>query len=129
MIFDDIACEERDRLKALFCMGCHQNVDSFGLCQTYAQVPKHLVRGNINFLVIFRQVELILKRIYRDHVNTDMTFDKFGKLCSQCWKNDYCFVVVNKTSVLKNRRFREGFDQFLINTGYFLKLSYLLYFL
>ena len=84
MIFDDIACEKQDCLKAFFCMGRHKNVDSFYLCQSYAQVPKHLVRDNINFLVIFRQDEMNLKHIYTDHVNTDMMFEKFKNVCLMC---------------------------------------------
>ena len=60
MIFDDIACEKQDCLKAFICMGRHKNVDSFYLCQSYAQVPKHLVKDSINFLVIFRQDDMNL---------------------------------------------------------------------
>ena len=117
MIFDDVACEKQDCLKAFFCMGRHKNVDSFYLCQSYAQVPKHLVRDNVNFLAIFRQDEMNLKHIYRDHVNTDMSFENFYKLCLQCWQDDeHGFVVVDKTSDMKNGRFRKGFDQYLINT-------------
>ena len=80
MIFDDIACEKQDCLKAFFCMGRHKNVDSFYLCQSYAQVPKHLVRDNVNLLAIFQQDETNLKHIYNDHVNTDMTFEHFKKI-------------------------------------------------
>ena len=116
MIFDDIACEKQDSLKAFFCMGRHRNVDSFYLCQSYARIPKHLVRDNINLLIIFRQDELNLKHIYRDHVNTDMTFDNFKRLCSQSWGNNHGFVVIDKTSELNTGRFRRGFDQFPINT-------------
>lgn len=115
MIFDDIACEKQDSLKAFFCMGRHKNVDSFYLCQSYAQIPKHLVRDNINLMVIFRQDELNLRHIYRDHVNTDMHFDDFKKLCSKCWEDDHGFVVIDKTSELNKGRYRKGFDQFLIN--------------
>lgn len=117
MIFDDIACEKQDSLKAYFCMGRHKGVDSFYLCQSYAQVPKHLVPDNMNFLVICRQDELNLKHIYRDHVNTDMTFDNFKNLCSKrCQDGDHSFVVIDKTSKMKNGRYRKGFDQFPINT-------------
>ena len=116
MIFDDIACEKQDSLKAFFCMGRHKNVDSFYLCQSYAQAPKHLVRDNVNLLVIFRQDEMNLKHIYNDHIDTDMTLDNFKELCLQCWhKDEHGFVVVDKTSELENRRFRKGFDKFLIN--------------
>lgn len=115
MIFDDISCEKQDCLKAYFCMGRHNNADSFYLCQSYAQVPKHLVRDNINLLAVFRQDETNLKHIYNDHVNTDMSFENFKKLCLQCWQEEHGFVVIDKTSELKNGRFRRGFDQFLIN--------------
>ena len=39
-------------------MGRHQNVDCFYLCQSYAQVSKHLVRDNVKLLVIFRQDDM-----------------------------------------------------------------------
>ena len=115
MIFDDIACEKQDHLKAYFCMGRHRDVDSFYLCQSYAQVPKHLVRDNINFMVIFRQDEMNLKHIYRDHVNTDMSFDLFKELCSQCWYEKFGFMVIDKDSELNDGRYRKGFYTYFIN--------------
>lgn len=116
MIFDDIACEKQDSLKSFFCMGRHKLVDSFYLCQSYAQVPKHLVRDNINFLVIFQQDEMNLKHIYNDHVNTDMPFEKFKNLCLQCWNSsDHGFIVIDKNSSMNQGRFRKGFDRYYIN--------------
>ena len=81
MIFDDVACEKQDHIRSFFCMGRHNLIDSFHLCQTYTQVPKHLVRDNCNFLVLFRQDEMNLKHIYNDHVNTDMKYEKFRNVC------------------------------------------------
>ena len=115
MIFDDIACEKQDNLKAYFCMGRHKDVDRFYLCQSYAQVPKHLVRDNINFMVIFRQDEMNLKNIYRDHVNTDMSFESFKELCSQCWYEKFGFLVINKDSEINDGRYRKGFYTYFIN--------------
>ena len=63
MTFDDISCEKRDNVRVFCCMGRHQNVDCFYLCQSYAQIPKHLVRGNVNFLVLFRQDDMKSKHI------------------------------------------------------------------
>ena len=65
-------------------MGRHGLID---LCQTHSRIPKHLVRDNVNFLVLFRQDEMNLKHIYDDHVNTDMPYSKFKELCSACWNN------------------------------------------
>ena len=117
MIFDDIACEKQDHLKAYFCMGRHHNIDSFYLCQSYAQSPKHLVRDNLNFLVIFKQDETNLKYIYRDHVNTDITFIKFKEMCSICWNEKYGFLVIDKDSDINNGRYRKGFYTYFINVN------------
>ncbi|XP_070529969.1 uncharacterized protein [Cardiocondyla obscurior] len=56
-----------------------------------------------------------MKHIYNDHVNTDMSFEDFGKLCRICWQQKYGFVSLsihrlitvkldmNNSSELKNR--------------------------
>lgn len=114
IIFDDVACEKQDNMRAFFCMGRHRNVDCFYLCQTYTHVPKHLVRDNTNFLILFRQDEVNLKHIYNDHVNTDMSYIKFRELCSECWKkNKYGFIVIDKDSEIDEGRYRKGFDSFI----------------
>lgn len=55
MIFDDVVCEKQNNIRALFSMVSHEDVDSSYLCQTYTRVPKHSVRGNVNFIVLFKQ--------------------------------------------------------------------------
>lgn len=115
MIFDDVACEKQDNVRAFFCMGRHKSVDCFYLCQSYTHTPKHLVRDNVNFLVIFRQDDVNLKHIYEDHVNTDLTFTEFRNLCSECWKEgNHGFLVIDKDRAMNNGRFRKGFDCFAI---------------
>ena len=85
-------------------------------CQTYAHIPKHLVRDNVNFLVIFRQDDVNLKHIYSDHVNTDMTYTQFKDLCSKCWRDDsHGFLTIDKDRSIDNGRYRKGFDCFAIN--------------
>lgn len=114
MIFDDVACEKQDNIRAYFCMGRHRNVDSFYLCQTYARIPKHLVRDNTNFLILFRQDEMNMKHIYNDHITTDMTFTQFREMCGRCWNNNkYGFIVINKDDDINQGRYREGFDSFI----------------
>jgi len=70
MIFDDVACEKQDNL-FYFCMGRHKNFDPFYLCQTYSHIPKHLIRDNANFIKMFKQDDLNMRHIYRDHINTE----------------------------------------------------------
>lgn len=113
MIFDDVSCEKQGNVRNYFTMGRHNNVDTFLLCQTYSQVPKQLVRDNANLLVIFKQDDTNLKHVYNDHVNTDMSYNKFKDTCSQAWKDNNGFLVIDKESDIENGRYRKGFDGFV----------------
>lgn len=114
-IFDDVACEKQSHIRNFFCMGRHKTVDCFYLCQTYTRIPKHLIRDNANLLILFKQDDLNLRHIYNDHVNTDMTFNKFQEVCAVCWnKKKYGFLVVNKDCNIDKGRYRMGFDHFLL---------------
>jgi len=64
-------------------MGRHKNIDSFYLCQTYSHLPKHLIRDNANFIIMFKQNNLSMRHIYRDHINTDMSYETFVKICQK----------------------------------------------
>ena len=116
MVFDDIVCEKQDCVKAHYGIGRHKNFDCFYLCQSYAKVPKHLIRDNVNLLAIFRQDDVNLKHIYDDHVNTDMSYNRFKELSGKCWGEDnYGFLVIDKDRALNEGRYRKGFDSFIIN--------------
>lgn len=112
-IFDDVACEKQDAVRNYFSMGRHRNVDSFYLCQTYTRIPKHLIRDNANFLIVFKQDDMNLKHIYNNHVNSDMTFPMFQRVCAECWDIKYGFLVIDKDSPLNKGRYRKRFDEFL----------------
>lgn len=112
MIFDDVAVEKQDVIRDYFSMGRHANVDCFYLCQSYAHVPKHLVRDNANFLIVFKQDDLNMQHIYNDHINTDMSAERFHEMCSRCWeRNQYSPLVVNKDVSLNNGRYQRGFNE------------------
>lgn len=112
-VFDDVACDGQDVMRAYFSMGRHACVDCFYLCQTYARIPKHLIRDNANVLVLFKQDEMNLRHVYSDHVNTDMTFDQFKAMCAECWRDNYGFLVISKDDEVGNGRYRKGFDAYI----------------
>ncbi|KYM95859.1 hypothetical protein ALC62_13493 [Cyphomyrmex costatus] len=113
-VFDDVACDKQNTIREYFAMGRHASIDCFYLCQTYAEIPNHLIRDNANFLILFKQDGTNLKHIYNDHVNNDMSYEKFCTLCHLCWQRKYGFVVIDKDSALHNGRYRRGFDDFAI---------------
>lgn len=115
IIFDDIAVDKQDRVRSYFCMGRHSGIDSFYLCQSYTRVPKHLIRDNANLLIIFKQDLLNMRRLFEDHVNSDMSFKEFTRICQRCWDDSsYGFLVLDKDSPLKNGRYRKGFDTYIM---------------
>jgi len=111
-IFDDVACDKQDAIREYF--QCHADVDSFYLCQTYAKIPKHLIRDDANLLILFKQEDINLKHVYNDHVNTDMSYEDFCELCRNCWRQKYGFLVIDKDSTLTDGRYRKGFNDFAI---------------
>ena len=113
-VFDDIACDKQNAIREYFAMGRHSKVDCFYLCQTYAKIPKHLIRDNANLLILFKQDGTNLKHLYNDHVNTDMTYDDFYDICCECWRDKYGFLVIDKDSALSNGRYRCGFNEYAV---------------
>lgn len=112
-IFDDVICEKQDVIRSYFSMGRHKNIDCFYLAQTYTRVPKQLIRDNANFLILFKQDEMNLRRIFSDHVSPDITFNQFLDMCALCWKDKYGFLVIDKDSEIQEGRYRKGFDSYI----------------
>jgi len=116
-IFDDVVCDKQDAVREYFPMGRHANIDCFYLCQTYARIPKHLIRDNANLLILFKQdcTNLIVRNTFTTIMittNTDMSYDEFCLLCRDCWQKKYGFLVIDKDSALKDGRYKKGFNKF-----------------
>jgi len=114
IIFDDVACEKQDNIRSYFCMGRHKNIISFYLCQTYSHIPKHRIRDNANFIIMFKQDDLSMRHIYRDHINTDMNYETFVKICQKCWEDKHGFLLFSKDNEMDKGRYRKGFYKFII---------------
>lgn len=111
IIFDDVTCDKQDRMRDYFSMGRHNSIDCFYLSQTYARIPKHLIRDNANFIILYKQDETNLRHVYDDHVTTDMNFEEFKNFCTKCWQYKYDFAVIDKDSSDLGR-YRKGLDTF-----------------
>ena len=114
-IFDDVACDKQEQMKKYFSMGRHRGVDSFYLIQSYARLPKHLLRDNVNLLILFKQDDTNLRHVYQDHVGVDMSWLDFKEMCSVCWaENPYDCLIIDKDRFdLNGGRYRKNFDEFI----------------
>lgn len=114
-IFDDVITQKQNNIKTYFCMGRHNNIDSFYLTQSYAHVPKHLIRENANLLILFKQDIMNLKHIYNDFgLSVDISFDKFKYICQKCWETTYDFLVLDLERSMNEGKYRKGFDNFIV---------------
>lgn len=112
-IFDDVVCENQANIRNYFSMGRHKQIDCFYLSQTYSKIPKQLLRDNTNLLIIFKQDEVNLHHIYREHVNSDMEWPQFKNMCFLIWKKPYNFLLINKECENDKGRYRKAFDTFV----------------
>lgn len=114
IVFDDVVTENQNTIRDYFSRGRHRRIDCFYLTQTYTHVPKHLIRDNANFLILFKQDDINLKHIYDEHVNTDMEFDKFRDICCLCWSDpSYGFLTLDKEKPLNDGRYRKTLDLYI----------------
>lgn len=113
-IFDDVITQKQNNIKSYFCMGRHKNIDSFYLTQSYAHVPKHLIRENTNLLVLFKQDDMNLKHIFNDFgLSMDISFETFKQICQKCWEPSYGFLVIDVEKPMNSGKYRKGFDNFI----------------
>lgn len=114
IIFDDVICDQQNHIREYFCLGRHKGIDCFYLTQTYTRIPKHLIRDNANFIILFKQDETNLRHIFNDYsIACDMKFDQFRNLCNTCWSEKYGFAVIDMDSKVDEGRYRKGFDSFV----------------
>ena len=94
-------------------MGHHNNIDAFYLCQSYARIPKQLVRDNTNLLAIFKQDATNLRHIYDDHVIADCSFQEFLDMANLALVDKYSFLAIDNDSPRDDGRYRKNFDMFI----------------
>jgi len=70
--------------------------DSFYLSEIYSHISKHLICDNFNFIIMFKQDDLYMRHIYRDHINTDMNYGTFVKICQIYWDDKHGFLLISK---------------------------------
>lgn len=117
-IFDDIQCNKENigHIKDYFTMGRHFGVDVIMLSQCYTSIPKHMIRENANFLMLFKQDARNLYHIFNDcMIGCDMTFREFLDFCHACWgaDNEYGFAIISPESPSNGGKYRKGFDLYL----------------
>lgn len=95
VIFDDVLTENQSTIANFFLRGRHRDISCFFLSQSFTKISKKSgIRENFNYLILFRQDLINLRQIHLEYV-TDLTFEAFRTLCSQCFSEAYGFLVID----------------------------------
>ena len=112
LILDDCFLGPQNKAEAYYTRGRQNNCDVFYISQSYFRLPRHTIRENMNFLVLFSQDVKNLSHIYADHCDGDMTLDEFKSFCQKVWSVDHHFVVIDLTSKKGEGKYRKNLDTF-----------------
>ena len=111
LLLDDCFLGKQNKAEAYYTRGRHNNRDTLYIAQNYFRLPRHTIRENSNFIILFRQEDKNLAHIHADHCADDMTLQEF-KQRNNVWKHDHKFVTIDLTSPLLNGKYRENFSRF-----------------
>ena len=112
LILDDTLLERQNKAEAYYTRGRHNNCDTFYISQNYFRLPRHTIRENANFIILFPQDSKNITHIHADHC-TDIGIDEFKQFCYKVWQSgEHSFVTIDLTSSILNGKYRKDLDSF-----------------
>ena len=109
IIFDDIMTDKnQSKPGAFFTRSRHNNIDCIYISQNYYRLPRHTIRTNSNFLVLFNLDPRDTDQLYRDS-GSSVDFkdiNTFRQLCQKAWSKKYGYLVIDKSKSDLNQKYR-----------------------
>lgn len=113
LILDDCFLGKQNKAEAYYTRGRHNNCDTIFLSQNYFRLPRHTIRENCNFLMLFPQDTKNINHIHADHCS-DIPLEEFRDYCKHVWNTKHAFVTIDLTSTIDNGKYRKGLNTFYI---------------
>jgi hypothetical protein len=114
VVFDDCMLDNQDLISEYFTQGRHNNCDIFYLTQSYYHIPKHTIRDNANFIILFKQDNKSVQTLYESFVTGDMDVKEFKNMFHECTKNKHEFLTIDLSCEAKAGKYRRNLDDFYI---------------
>ena len=115
LILDDCFLGPQNKAEAYYTRGRQNNCDTFYISQSYFQLPRHVVRENSNFIILFSQDAKNLQHIYADHCEGDMSLEEFKGFCRTVWEEcPHQFVTIDLTSKKLEGKYRQNLHCFYL---------------
>ena len=109
IIFDDIMTDKNQSAPgAFFTRSRHNNIDCVYISQNYYHLPRHTIRTNANFLILFNLDPIDTDHLYRDSgASVDFKdINTFRKLCERAWSKKYGYLVIDKSKTDLDQKYR-----------------------
>lgn len=113
LILDDCFLGPQNKAEAYYTRGRQNNCDTFYISQSYFRLPRHTVRENSNFIILFHQDVKNLRHIHADHCEGDMSLDEFKTFCRTVWESaPHQFITIDLSRGKLNGKYRKNLDSF-----------------
>ena len=115
LLLDDCFLGKQNKAEAYYTRSRHNNFDTIYIVQNYFRLPRHTVRENSNFIILFPQYVKNLTHIHADHCASDISLPEFKQFCHGVWSAGgagHNFVAIDLTSTPTNGKYRQNFNRF-----------------
>ena len=109
LLLGDCFLGMQNKPEAYYTRGRHNNCDTIYIAQNYFRLPRHTVRENSNFIILFPQDVKNLTHIHADHCANDIPLSEFKQFCHGVWSaggTGHNFVTIDLTSTPMNGEYR-----------------------
>ena len=107
LLLDDCLLGKQNKAEAYYIRVIHNNCDTIYIAQNYFRLPRHTVRENSNFVILFPKGVKNLTHIHADHCASDIFLVEFNQFCHGVWSVDaHNFVTIDLTSTPMNGKYR-----------------------
>ena len=78
LLLDDRFLGKQNKADAYYTRGRHNNCDTIYIAQNYFRLPRHTIRENSNFIILFSQNTKNFTHIHADHCANDISLLEFN---------------------------------------------------
>ena len=83
LLLDDCFLGKQNKDEAYYTRGRNNNCDTIYIAQNYFRLPRHTIRENSNFIILFSKDTKNLTHIHAGHCANDMSLLEFKQFCHE----------------------------------------------
>ena len=89
LLSDDCFLGKQNKAEAYYTRGRHNNCYTIYIAQDYFRLPRHTIRENANFIILFPQDMKKLTHIHADLCASDISLLEFKQFCHGVWSEKH----------------------------------------